>query len=115
MNKEYKLKIKCINDEKIYNYNAELLENNIVIYEHKLSTKEPFLFHNKIYKLISNFMKTYKFQFSTINNNTLKIFFKNNFEIEIMYNNIYDKLFFEDIMNNIKRELAEIKYYKKKK
>ena len=118
MNKEnnkYKLKINCTNTDKIYMYNIELSENNIYIYKHNLSIKEPFIFHNKIYKLLSIFFKRYKYQFSSINNNTLKIYFDNNFEIKIIYNNIYDKLFFEDLINNIKRDIIEVKYYKKKK
>lgn len=118
-NKYYTLKLICYKKEnKEFKYYFELDKDNIPIYKRGLNTVEPFIFHTGLYNILLNYMKKSTFQFCTLNTNkdhsgVFTIFFKNNFKIEITYNNVCDKLFFEDLFNNYKTYIIEDEIEKK--
>ena len=109
----YKLIIKCYSQDNIeFKYYFEINKNGIPIYKRGLNTNKYITVHSEIYKIIKFYFDKGLYSFSCINESTEKgicrIYFNNNFNIEIKYNNITDKLFFENMFINIKIEKEKL-------
>ena len=100
-----------------FKYYFEVRKNNIPIYKRGLNTVDYETVHINLYKLLFNYLKKHSYFYSTLNNNhdigNLRIYFKNNFHIEIYYNNDIDKLFFENLFMNYKNDIIEYKQIKR--
>lgn len=111
-NKKYVLKIYCNSKDNInFKYYFEVDKNDIPIYKRGLKSINPIQAHRALYSMLFNYMKQDTFLYCMLNSNRgiFNLILKNNFEIIINYDNDIDRLFFEDIFMNYKRDIEEDK------
>ena len=93
-----------------FKYYFEVNKSGIPIYKRGLETEKINVVHTWIREILLKYMSLESFHYCTLNNNykesKLNIYFKNNFGIEVTYDEI-EKDFFEDLFINNKEYILE--------